>query len=138
MTILLSGKDTGGAFAMFIDEIPPGGGPPLHIHHNEDETFYILEGELEMQVNEDRFTAPAGTSVFLPRGIPHTFGNTGTQIVKALTLLTPAGLESFFVKVEPLLTQNEPDMTAVIAVASKYGIEVVGPPMAAMTGQNDQ
>jgi quercetin dioxygenase-like cupin family protein len=131
ITILLSAKDTGGALAMFIDDIPPGGGPPRHIHHNEDETFYILEGELEMQVNEDMFTARPGTSVFLPRGIPHTFGNLGTQPVKTLTLLTPAGLEEFFAEIEPLVIQNEPDMTAVVAVASKYGIEVVGLPLTA-------
>jgi quercetin dioxygenase-like cupin family protein len=129
LTILLSGQDTGGSFAMFVDEVPPGGGPPLHIHHNEDETFYILEGALDMQVNQDRFTASAGTSVFLPRGLPHTFGNSGTQFARALTLVTPAGLEPFFAEVEPLLTQGEVNMAAVVAVASKYGIEVVGPPL---------
>ena len=138
MTMLLSGQDTGGALAMLIDEVPPGGGPPLHIHQNEDEIFYVLEGELDLQVNEDKFTVPAGTSVFLPGGIPHTFGNSGTQPVKSLTLITPAGLEGFFAEVEPLVIQDEPDMNAVVAVAGKYGIQVVGPPLAAMPGQNGQ
>ena len=112
MTILLSAKDTGGALAMFIDHVPPGGGPPLHIHHNEDETFYILEGELDIQVNHDRFTARSGTSAFLPKGIPHTFANFGMQPVKALVVLSPAGLEGLFAEVEPLAIQEEPDMPA--------------------------
>ena len=127
ITILLSAQDTDGSFAMFIDEVPPAAGPPLHIHHNEDETFYILAGELDMQVKEDKFTAPAGASVFLPRGIPHTFSNSGSQTARALVVLSPAGLEGFFAEVEPLVTQAEPDMMAILAVADKYGIEVVPP-----------
>ena len=129
ITVLLSAGDTGGTFAMIIDDCPPGGGPPLHIHHNEDETFYILEGELTMQVNEEIFSASAGTSVFLPKGIPHTFRNFGSQRTKSLALLSPAGLEGFFEEVEPLLTEGEPDMTAVLEIAGRYGIEAVGPPI---------
>jgi len=138
ITVLLSGGDTDGAFAMLIDETPPGGGPPLHTHKNEAETFYILEGALEMQVNKERFTLSAGASVFIPKGIPHTFGNAGTQKAKSLVILTPAGLEGFFAEVESLVTQSEPDMTAILAVAGKYGIEAVGPPLAAAMGQNGQ
>jgi quercetin dioxygenase-like cupin family protein len=128
---LLSGQDTAGALALFIDETPPGAGPPLHVHRNEDETFYVLEGELEIQVNEERFTAPAGSTAFLPRGIPHSFANLGTQTARSLVVLTPAGLEGFFAEVEPLVTQAEPDMAAVFPIAAKYGIEVAGPPLAA-------
>jgi len=130
ITILLSAQDTGGSLAIFIDEVPPAAGPPLHIHRSEDETFYILEGELEMQVNDERFTASAGASVFLPKGIPHTFSNSGTQTARALVMLTPGGLEGFFAEVEPLVTQAEPDMAAIMAVGSKYDIEIVGPPLA--------
>jgi mannose-6-phosphate isomerase-like protein (cupin superfamily) len=127
MTILLSAQDTDGAFAMFIDEVPPAAGPPLHIHHNEDETFYVLEGELAMQVNDEKFTAPVGTAVFLPKGIPHTFHNFGTQTARALVTVTPGGLEGFFTEVEPLTTQSEPDMAAILAMAGQYGIEAILP-----------
>ena len=128
--LILSGAETDGAFTLFIDEVPPHGGPPLHIHHHEDETFYILEGELVVQVNEERFTVPAGCTAFLPRGIPHTFTNLGTKAARALVVLTPGGLEGFFAEVEPLVTQAEPDMTAILTIAAKYGIEAVGPPLA--------
>jgi mannose-6-phosphate isomerase-like protein (cupin superfamily) len=128
--VLLSRQDTGGALTLFIDETPPNAGPPLHIHRNEDELFYILEGELVMQVNEERFTVPAGSAAFLPRGVPHTFTNPGPQTARSLVALTPAGLEDFFAEVEPLATQAEPDMTAILAVAARHGIEAVGPPLA--------
>lgn len=127
MTVLLSAQDTDGNFALFIDEVPPGGGPPLHIHHNEDETFYILEGELDIQVNNNKFTASVGTSVFLPKGIPHTFHNSGSQTVRALVVLSPGGLEGFFAEVEPLMVQAEPDMQSILTMAGKYGIEVIPP-----------
>lgn len=128
--VLVSGQETGGAFALFIDEVPPNGGPPLHIHRHEDETFYILEGELVVQMNQERFTVPAGCAAFLPRGVPHTFTNLGTGTARALVALTPGGLERFFAEVEPLVTQPEPDMTAVLTIAAKYGIEAVGPSLA--------
>jgi mannose-6-phosphate isomerase-like protein (cupin superfamily) len=128
--ILLSKQDTGGALALFIDEVPPNGGPPLHIHHQEDETFYLLEGELVMQVNGEQVTVGAGSVAFLPRGVPHTFTNPGTETARALVILTPGGLEGFFAEVEPLVTQAEPEMGAVLAVAAKYGIEAIGPPLA--------
>ena len=127
MTVLLSAQDTGGNFALFIDEVPPGAGPPPHVHHNEDETFYILEGELDIQVNDNKFTAPVGTTVFLPKGIPHTFHNSGSQTVRALVVLSPGGLEGFFAEVEPLVTQAEPDMAAIVKMAAKYGIEALLP-----------
>ncbi len=128
--LLLSAGDTGGAFALFIDEVPPNGGPPLHIHHREDETFYVLEGELVIQLGEEQFAAPAGSSTFLPKGVPHTFTNVTTETARALVVLTPGGMERFFAEVEPLVTQPEPDMTAVLAIAAKYGIDAVGAPLA--------
>ncbi|MCB0209981.1 MAG: cupin domain-containing protein [Anaerolineae bacterium] len=125
MTILLSAQDTNGSFAMFIDEVPPAAGPPMHIHHNEDETFYILEGQLDITIKGETFTAPAGGTAFLPKGIPHTFHNSSEQTARALVVLTPAGLENFFIEIEPLVIQAEPNMAAILTVAAKYGIEVV-------------
>jgi quercetin dioxygenase-like cupin family protein len=130
MHILLSGQQTGGTLALCIDEVPPNAGPPLHIHQHEDETFYILEGELIVQVNEEQLKVSAGCAAFLPRGVPHTFVNMGAATTRVLVMLTPGGLERFFAEVEPLVTQMEPDMTAVLGMAARYGIEAVGPPLA--------
>jgi quercetin dioxygenase-like cupin family protein len=129
--ILLSGKETGGAFALILDEAPPGGGPPLHIHHNEDETFHILEGTLTVQLNEERLTLLSGTIAFLPRGVPHTFANLGTEPVIFLGVVTPAGFEDLSAAVAPLTSEVEPDMAAIMALAAQYHVELVGPPLAA-------
>lgn len=128
--LLLSATDSGGAFALMYDETPPGGGPPLHVHRREDEIFYVLEGALQVLVDGREHTLNAGSCAFLPRGVPHTFTNRGPQAAHTLCIISPAGLEGFFAEVEPLVARAEPDMAAVMGVAAKYGIEVLGPPMA--------
>ena len=77
MTFLITGKETGGALFMAEISVAPGGGTPPHIHHREDESFHMLEGRLTIQVGGDTITASAGDFVFLPRGIAHSFKNTG-------------------------------------------------------------
>lgn len=129
--ILLAAERTGGAMTLFIDEVPPGAGPPLHIHHNEDETFYVLQGELVMEVDGERTTVKAGSTAFLPRDVPHAFANLSEQTVRTLVVVTPGGLEHFFAEVEPLAMQEEPEMSAILAVAAEHGVEVVGPPLTA-------
>lgn len=128
--LLLSGPETGGACTLLIDEVPAHAGPPLHSHDNEDETFYLLAGELVLQVNEEQFVLSAGQAAYLRRGVPHTFTNRGAETARALVVLTPGGLEGFFAEVEPFVPAGEPDMTAVLSVAAQYGIAAVGPPIA--------
>ena len=77
MTFLITGEETGGAFFMAEISVAPGGGTPPHIHHREDESFHMLEGTLTIQVGGDTITASAGDFAFLPRGIAHSFKNTG-------------------------------------------------------------
>ena len=72
LNVLLDGADTAGAFALFNVTVPPGGGPPLHVHHREDEFFYILEGEAEFMVAGQRSRVGAGTLGIGPKDIPHT------------------------------------------------------------------
>lgn len=131
INILLSGQETDGALTLFIDEVPPGGGPPLHMHQNEDETFFLLAGELLIQSAEKCFPLLTGSAAFLPRGVPHTFANVGSETARILVALTPGGLEAFFAAVEPLVTQAEPDMAAVLNIAAGYGISALGPPLLA-------
>jgi mannose-6-phosphate isomerase-like protein (cupin superfamily) len=71
LTIKVSGKDTGGTYAVIEEVSPPSGGPPLHLHHREDEAFYVLEGEYEIQCGDDKFIASPGTFVLAPNKIPH-------------------------------------------------------------------
>ncbi|HEY7303922.1 MAG TPA: cupin domain-containing protein [Bryobacteraceae bacterium] len=135
ITFLLTGEQTGGSFFMAQVSVPPGGGPPPHIHHREEETFYILEGTLTVQAGGKTLSASPGDCVYLPRGIPHSFKNTGNADAKFIALVTPAGLEKFFEEAfypagdrstEPP-PMTEAFLARVIAAAHKCGMEFLPP-----------
>lgn len=135
MTFKVMGEDTGGKYALTDSIVPPGGGPPPHIHHREDEAFWVLEGELEIRVGEETFTAGAGSFIHLPRGVAHSYQNVGTGLARFLTFLAPAGLERFFEEVgkpgsDPLFPPpfGDEDVENLFAVAPRYGVEIVPPP----------
>lgn len=123
-------EDTDGAYSQWEAIVPPGGGPPLHVHSREDESFYVLEGEVVFQVGDVRETAAAGTFVNLPVGIPHCFHNESPALARLLICVVPGGLEGLFfesgVEVEPG-TRAAPPSTAgekerIRAGAERYGI----------------
>ncbi len=135
-TIKASGADTDGAFALIEVLVPPQSGPPSHVHRREDEAFYILEGEFEVHVDEQRLTAGPGSWVTLAKGSLHHFKNIGSTRAKMLILATPAGLDQFFLEAGREATGTSPESSAVtpddieklLAVAPKYGIEIKLPP----------
>jgi quercetin dioxygenase-like cupin family protein len=135
MTFLITGEETGGAFFLAEISVAPGGGTPPHIHHREDESFHVLEGALTVQVGNDTITASAGDFAYLPRGIAHSFKNTGDGIAKALVVTTPAGLEGFFAEVfEPALDRSaippSPSRELIAraqAASPRYGLELLPP-----------
>ncbi len=127
MTFKASGEDTGGAYALTDSVVPPGGGPPRHIHHREEEAFWVLEGELEVIVGETTFRAGAGSFVHLPKDIPHAYENVGKNPARFLTLMVPAGLEKFFEEVGKPPPFEEEDIDKWLAIAPKYGVEIVPP-----------
>ncbi|WP_372410339.1 cupin domain-containing protein [Streptomyces luteireticuli] len=93
---LLRGEDTGGLYSFFEVTTPPGGGPPLHIHQEVDEAFYVIEGEYEIEVDGEKHKAVPGTLVYGPRGIPHRFRNSAGRISKMLCIAAPGGIENWF------------------------------------------
>ena len=129
-------KSTGGRVAVIEHVSPPGSGSPLHRHTREDEWFYVIEGELTFAVGEDVIPAPAGSFVYGPCGIPHTFLVTSATPARFLLVTEPAGFEGFMralaVPAEELAPppppDGPPDMERVIAIAAEYGIEILGPP----------
>src|SRR5829696_4035587 len=134
MTFKAVGEDTGGAYALTDSLVPPQGGPPPHIHHREDEAFWVLEGELEVLVGENRFKAGAGSFVHLPKGVLHSYQNVGTGTARFLTLMVPAGLEKYFEEVgKPGSDVSSPppfeeeDIDRLLAAAPKYGAEILLP-----------
>src|SRR5262245_29722473 len=131
MELKASGETTNGAFGLIEQELPPGFGPP-HVHRNGDEAFYVLEGELTVTRGDEIVRVPAGSCVFLPRGVPHAF-KVGEAPARLLQLNVPAGLERFFVEAgEParppgLPPAGAPDVGRMLALAPNYSVEIGAP-----------
>jgi quercetin dioxygenase-like cupin family protein len=122
--IKLSGADTGGQYAVTESWTPPGAGPPPHRHSREEETFYVLEGEYEFTVAGQVLRAPAGSLIFGPRGIPHSFKNIGGSTARVLALIQPAGLEHFFEEMTEMLAAGPLDPAKAAALSARYGVEL--------------
>jgi len=134
-TIKSSVQTTDGAVAVVEHLAPQGSGSPLHVHSREDEWFYVIEGELTFWVGGKVSVAPAGSFVFGPKGIPHTF-IVSSERARFLLVTEPAGFERFMraagepaQRLEiPPAPSAPPDMGAMTALAAEYGIEILGPP----------
>lgn len=127
MSIKLSGKDTGGQFAVIEDVSQPKAGPPLHLHHREDESFYVIEGEFVFEVDGQCVEAAAGDFVFAPRGSAHRYQNRGTSEGRLLVMVQPAGLDDFFEELSRI--EGPPSPEAMVPVFAKHGLELLGPPL---------
>lgn len=135
MTIKATAAATGGGLSLLEALIPPGFGPPLHVHHGDDDAFYVLAGEIEIVCGEIRGRAGAGAFAFLPRGIPHAFRAVGEEPLRMLTIGVPGGQEDFFrdggrpATGPGLPPATAPDLAALKRVASRHGNEILGPPL---------
>jgi quercetin dioxygenase-like cupin family protein len=134
-TIKSSAETTDGRVAVIEHLAPQGSGSPLHVHHNEDEWFYVTEGELTFWVGGQRIDAAAGSFVYGPREIPHTFVVASPE-ARFLLVTEPAGFENFVRALSepaqaltlPPPTSAQPDPDRMMAAAAEYGIEILGPP----------
>jgi quercetin dioxygenase-like cupin family protein len=135
MTIKATAETTGGAYGLVESWIPAGSSPPLHVHHNEDEAFYVLEGTVRFRSAGRDIVAGPGSFVFLPRDVPHTFVVEGGEDARMLTLLSPGGGERFFLKGgrtpegPGLPPPGPPDVARLQEVAPRFGNEILGPPL---------
>jgi quercetin dioxygenase-like cupin family protein len=135
-TILLAGNDTAGRFCLIDMHIPPGGGPPPH-RHDFEETFTVLEGELDVAFRVAKHVVRAGETINIPANAPHQFHNSSSQPVRMLCICSPAGQEEFFLEIGvPVATRTTPppklddaaqaDFKAkVTALAPKYRTELL-------------
>jgi quercetin dioxygenase-like cupin family protein len=134
MTVKATGEQTNGALGLIEQTLPPGFAAPPHIHRNEDEAFYILEGQFTFYCGDQTFPASAGSLVFLPRGTAHHFRVEGDTPARLLQLNMPGGLEHFFVEAaEPaaqrtLPPPGPPAVGPVLTLSGKYNVEILGPP----------
>ena len=120
-----TGSQTGGAFAMLEQSVPPGHGPRRHVHRREEESFYILDGDFGFEVGDAQFIAGAGSFVLGPRDVPHRFWNAGSAPGRFLLLISPAGLEPFFEEFSRVVASSPNDLPLQAQVAGRYGIEFV-------------
>jgi quercetin dioxygenase-like cupin family protein len=136
VTIKAAEETTAGRVAVIEHLAPQGDGSPLHVHHREDEWFYVLEGELTFWVGGRVIQAPAGSFVYGPRDVPHTFVVSSDEGARFLLVTEPAGFEGFVRALsEPAATRTlpppssqPPDLERLVALAAEYGIDVTGPP----------
>jgi quercetin dioxygenase-like cupin family protein len=123
-------ETTGGAFGLVENwSMPPGFASPYHIHHAEDEAFYVLEGELAIVCGGKWMKAGPGAYAFGPREIPHGFKVIGSQPARILLLCSPGGFENFVLELsQPMdAAPAPPDMAKMLEVAAKFKIDILGP-----------
>jgi quercetin dioxygenase-like cupin family protein len=129
---LATGEDTGGKYAMWEAIVPPGGGPPPHVHSREEEGFYILEGEITFLIGDERMVASAGMFANMSVGTLHGFKNESGKPAKMLISVAPAGLEQMFFEVGQPVSQgttttslpSQAEIEKLLAIAPRYGVEI--------------
>jgi quercetin dioxygenase-like cupin family protein len=137
MRIKATADDTGGAYGLVESWIRAGSSPPLHVHHREDEAFFVLEGRVRFHAAGRDIVAGPGSFVFLPRDVPHTFIVEGDEDAHMLTLLSPGGGERFFLEGgrtpegPGLPPPGPPDVAKLRELGPRYGNEILGPPLTA-------
>jgi mannose-6-phosphate isomerase-like protein (cupin superfamily) len=126
MRLIATGAETGGHYTVGEQVTPVGWGPPRHIHSREDEIFYVLEGTYEVHCGDARRIVSAGACAVLPRGIPHGFRNTGSEPARLIFVITPSGLENYFIAISkfgPL----PPSPADLAKLAEPYGLTLLPP-----------
>ena len=127
--VKVDGSKTDGRMTVVESIVPPGSGPPRHVHSREDEMFYVISGQFKLAHGEHGMEVGPGQVVFLPRNEPHTYKNISSQAARLLVTITPAGFEGFFREVSQRKLSPPNDMQEINAVAEKYGLKFVGPPL---------
>ena len=127
MTVKAEAQETGGVLSVLEAEEPAGFGPPLHIHEDADEVFYVLSGEYLIYVDEEEFGCAEGSFIFIPKGVRHTF-RVGSKQSRKLNIYLPAAMMGYF---EKLASATESgvvlDESTLFQVARDHSMTVVGP-----------
>jgi len=126
MVVKAAPGDTGGGFTLLEAAEPAGFGPPMHIHHDCAEAFYVLAGEYRIFVEEREFSCPEGSFIYIPAGLRHGF-RVGDAPSRKLNLYVPAAMVGYFDELSASITSGESDPGRLDAIATRHGMEVVGP-----------
>jgi len=126
MTVKEDGSRTRGTLAVIEFEAPGAFPSPVpHIHRNHEEGFYILEGELEFTVGTEKISAPAGTFVMVPIGVPHTFGNARSERVRFLAAMSPDFYVHYFEELAQVFAAGRPDPKEIGQIMARYATEAI-------------
>jgi mannose-6-phosphate isomerase-like protein (cupin superfamily) len=123
MALRIHSRDVAGAFTVVEARVMPFSGPPLHVHHERDEIFEVLEGRFRFLCGEETFDIPAGTTVVVPRGVSHAWVNLGMRPARLLFSFVPGGIDGLFEEIG----RTPPDQWA--ALAALHDTDIVGPPV---------
>lgn len=125
----LAGPQTGDAFDYFIVEVAPFGGPPLHVHHREDETIQVMTGRFKVRIGETEHLLEPGGFAFLPKGIPHAFLNLTDQVAQVIVVYVPGGGQKFYEELGPATRAANPDRAAIAEIFRRHDMTLLGGPL---------
>jgi mannose-6-phosphate isomerase-like protein (cupin superfamily) len=123
--------ETGGLFSFWEDVVPPGAGAPLHVHEHEDEAFFVLSGEIQVEFEGEPASRRVGAGGFFfgPRHRRHGYRNVSDQPARVLVLCTPScGLDQMFGELDALTVAGTPDFSTLVAICARYGVTIEPPP----------
>ena len=132
VSIKIASLETGNQYTVISGQTPPLGGPPLHLHISDSETFYVLDGTFIFELDGEIINATAGDTVHIQPGVKHLYQNVGSEPGTLLLVVAPGGLDEFFIELDALLRAHaEPPMPEIAELHAKYKMELLGPPMIA-------
>jgi quercetin dioxygenase-like cupin family protein len=127
----VTGDDTGGAFDYFIVEVAPHSGPPLHVHHHQEESIHALKGRYKVRIGDETFVCEEGGFAHLPAGLPHAFLNLTDEPGELVMVFAPGGGHRFFEELGPATKDGTADRAAIAAIFERHDISLLGPPLTA-------
>jgi quercetin dioxygenase-like cupin family protein len=130
VTIKVAGADNGGALAMFVEEVPPNTGVPMHVHKGATETVFVQRGRFKISVAGKVRELSEGDGAFLPADVAHAYSNISNERGQLLFTIYPSGLEGFFEEISRSGLDPATQLPDINRVAAKYQLEIVGPPLA--------
>ena len=125
-----TGDDTDGAFDFFIVDVAPLSGPPLHVHHVQEEAIFVLKGRYKVQVGEETFRCDEGGFAYMPKEAPHAFFNLTEEAGQIIVVYTPGGGQKFYEEFGPVVRAGA-DRATIAQIFAKHDMTLLGPPLKA-------
>ena len=127
----VTGEDTGGLFDYFVVQVGPHGGPPLHVHHIQEETIQILKGRFKVRCGDETFVLEEGGFAYLPAKLPHAFLNITGDPAEILVVYVPGGGHKFYEELGPASRAANPDRKAIADIFTRHDMTLLGGPLTA-------